>query len=71
VRVAFEPDHTLVVIRVLDAEQLAFLPSRAGLEKAEFDASGLVPRRVIEVIGHPHGTNGFKVLATAVAFVED
>jgi hypothetical protein len=63
-RVAFEPDYTLVVVRVVDEEQLAFLPSRAGLEKAEFDPAKLVPRRVIEVIGHPHGTNDLKLLAT-------
>ena len=66
VRVSFEPNYTLVVIRVVDEDQLAFLPSREVLEKDGFETSSLKPGRVAEASGHPHKTNKFKTLATGL-----
>jgi len=67
VRVAFETDHTLVVILMLDEEQLAYLPDRATLEAKGFKSERLMPPRLLEVEGHPHRTNRFKTLATGAS----
>ena len=61
VRVAFNADHTLVVVRVLDEETCAFMPDRATLEKAGLNSSMLVPYAIVEIDGLPHRTNKQKV----------
>lgn len=63
-RVAFEPDHTLLVVLMLDEEQLAYLPDKATLESNGFNTERLKSPRVIEIRGHPHRTNKYKTLAT-------
>lgn len=63
-RVAFEPDHTLLVVLMLDEEQLAYLPNKAFLESQGFNTERLRAPRLIEIEGHPHRTNKFKTLAT-------
>ena len=67
VRVAFETDHTLVVILMLDEEQLAYLHDRATLEAKGFKTERLMSPRLLEVEGHPHRTNKFKTLATGAS----
>jgi hypothetical protein len=61
VRVDFNADHTLVVVRVVDEETCAFLPDRATLEKAKFDVAKLVPDAIVEIEGFPHKTDKQKV----------
>ena len=67
VRVAFETDHTLVVILMLDEEQLAYLPDRATLEAKGFKTARLMSPRLLEIEGHPHRTNKFKTLGTGAS----
>jgi hypothetical protein len=61
VRVAFEADHTLVVLRVVDEENCGFLPERAVLEKAGLDPATLVPYAIVEIEGFPHKSDKQKV----------
>ena len=63
VRVAFEADHTLVIVRVLDEENCVFLPSRAELRKSSFDVDQLVPYAIVEVDGFPHKSDKQKMWA--------
>jgi hypothetical protein len=56
-RVEFKPDHTLVVIRVLDEEDCAILPNREGLAKLGIDPGALVPYAIVEMSGSPHKTD--------------
>jgi hypothetical protein len=63
VRVAFEADHTLVIIRVLDEENCVFLPSRAELEKSGFKTDLLVPYTVVEIEGFQHKSDKQKIWA--------
>jgi hypothetical protein len=60
VRVAFETDHTLVAMLMLDEEHLAYMDGRAALEANGFKTARLMPPRLVEVEGHPHRTNKFK-----------
>jgi len=62
-RVAFEADHTLVVVLMLDEEQLAFFPNKATLDGSGFNTQRLQAPRLIEIEGHPHCTNKFKTWA--------
>jgi hypothetical protein len=64
VRVDFQSDHTLVVIRVTDEEDCVFLPdSKEGLLKHGLAADKLVPYAIVEIEGSPHKTDKQKVLA--------
>ena len=60
-RVAFEADYTLVVVRVVDEENCAYLPNRADLEKSGFDSKLLVPYTIVEINGYPHKSDKQKV----------
>lgn len=62
VSVKFEKDHTLVTLRIVDEENLVFLPAKAGLEKSGVRADSLTAGRLLEVRGHPHKTNPLKIL---------
>ncbi len=61
----FEKDYTMVSIRVLDEENLVFLPNKAELEKFGFKTALMVPWKILEDEGHPHKTNPFKVWANS------
>jgi hypothetical protein len=64
VRVEFRPDHTLVVIRVVDEANCVFLrDNKAGLLKHGLAADRLVPYAIVEIEGSPHKTDRQKVLA--------
>lgn len=64
VRVDFQSDHTLVVVRVTDEENCAFLPdNKEGLLKKGLAPDKLVPYAIVEIEGSPHKTDEQKVLA--------
>jgi hypothetical protein len=60
-RVDFNPDHTLVIVRVVEEEACAFMPDRATLEKAGLETAKLVPYAIIRIDGFPHRTDKQKV----------
>ena len=64
VRVSFGEDYSLLVVRVLRAEQSVFLPTRQKLEDAGIDPDSLVPDAIVEIEGHAHGSDPRKVLGT-------
>ncbi len=61
VRVQFEADYTLVVVRVVDEENCAYMPNREAIEKAGLKADLLVPYAIAEISGLPHKTDPQKV----------
>jgi hypothetical protein len=61
VRVAYEADYTLLVVRVLDQQNCAYMPNRAAIEKAGLNLDLLVPYAIAEISGLPHKTDGQKV----------
>ncbi len=67
VRVDFQPDHTLVVIRIVDEEICAFLrDNKDGLPKHGLAADQLVPYAIVEIEGSPHKTDKQKVLVDSL-----
>jgi hypothetical protein len=66
VRVDFQPDHTLVVIRVTDEENCVFLPARDELLKHGLDPAKLVPYAIVEIEGSPHRSDKQKVMADSL-----
>lgn len=71
VRVAFETDYTLVVVRVVDQENCAYLPNREGIQKAGLNADLLVPYAIAEISGLPHKTDPQKVWADHITVHAD
>ena len=72
VRVAFAPDHTLIVIRVVDEENCVFMrESKDGLQTHGVDPAKLVPYAVVEFEGSPHKTDKQKVLAKSVTLRDE
>lgn len=67
VRVDFQDDHTLVVIRMMDEENCAFLrDNKAELAKHGVDPAKLVPYAIVEIEGIPHKTDKQKILAESL-----
>jgi len=64
VRVSFGEEWGLLVVRVLHSEQSVFLPTRQAVADSGVDPELLVPDAIVEIEGHPHGTDPCKVLAT-------
>jgi hypothetical protein len=72
VRVDYAPDHTLIVIRVVDEETCVFLrENKDALSKRGVEPARLVPYAVLEIQGHPHKTDKQKVLADNVTVHDD
>jgi hypothetical protein len=71
VRVEFNPDHTLVIIRVLDEENCAFLPSKETLTKGGFDTALLQPYTVISLDGLRHKTSKQKLWVEQLDILEE
>jgi hypothetical protein len=69
-RVAFETDHTLLIVRVLNEENCVFLPGRAELQKSGFDTAQLVPYAIVEVDGFAHRSDKQKMWADHVKMSE-
>lgn len=65
-RVDFRPDHTLVVVRVVDEETCAFLAARDDLKRHGLDPDTLVPYAMVEIEGRPHKTDKQKVLVDSL-----
>jgi hypothetical protein len=66
-RVDFQPDHTLVVIRVVDEENCLFLrDNKDDLIKHGLNPATLVPYAIVEVEGSPHKTDKQKVLVDSL-----
>jgi hypothetical protein len=67
VRVDFAPDHTLIVVRVVDEENCVFLrDNKDALMKRGLDPATLVPYAIVEIEGNPHKTDNQKVLADSL-----
>ena len=64
IRTRFETDHSVVIVRVLDEEIVALLPSRKELEGYSFDFDSILPWHTVNVRGHLHKSNPLKLLAT-------
>jgi hypothetical protein len=62
-RVEFGPDHTLVVIRVVDEENCLILPTRDWMLQHGGKPDKFVPWAMIEVDGLAHKTDKQRVLA--------
>jgi hypothetical protein len=66
VRVDFQPDHTLVVVRAMDEEDCAFLPAKDVLLQHGLDPAKLVPYAIVEIDGIPHRTDAQKVMVESL-----
>jgi hypothetical protein len=63
VRVDFQPSYTLIVIRVVDEENCAFLRSNKDeLMQHGLDPAKLVPYAIVGIEGNPHKTDKQKFL---------
>ncbi|HLJ19331.1 MAG TPA: hypothetical protein VKU84_04000 [Stellaceae bacterium] len=71
VSVDFETDYTLVVVRVLDEENCAYMPNREAIEKAGLNLDLLVPYAIAEISGLPHKTDPQKVWVDHITVHED
>lgn len=70
-RVDFKGDHTLVVFRVLDEENCAFLPDKDTLTKGGFDVGLLQPYAIISLEGFRHKTSKQKIWVDQLDIIED
>jgi hypothetical protein len=70
-RVAFEADFTLLVIRVGNQENCAYLPNRATIQKAGVNPDLLVPYAIAEIRGFPHKTDGQKIWVDHITIREE
>jgi hypothetical protein len=64
VKIEFNPDYTLVIIRVLDEENAVFLKSKSELLKDGVSLKDLKPWNIYEFSGHPHKSDKLKFFAT-------
>ena len=71
VRVDFEPDYTLLVVRVVDQENCAYMPNREAIEKAGLKVDMLVPYNIAEISGLPHKSDPQKVWVDNITVRED
>jgi hypothetical protein len=71
VRVEFKPDYTLVVVRVMDEENCAFLPNREEIAKHGLDPATLVPYAIVDITASPHRTDKQKVLIERIKVIDE
>jgi hypothetical protein len=71
VRVDFQPDHTMVAVRVMDEEDCAFLAARDELMKHGLDPAKLVPYAIVEIEGSPHRSDKQKILVDSLTVQPD
>ena len=64
--VDFKPDHTLLVIRVLDEENCAILPKREELAQRGINPDALVPYAIVDMSGYPHRTDSQRAMVTSL-----
>lgn len=70
-RVAFNADHTLVVIRMFYEENCIFLPARTKLVELGMNPDVLEPWAIIEITAWPHQTDKQRVWAEALKVLEE
>jgi hypothetical protein len=70
-RVDFNADHTLIVFRVLDEENCAFLPPKELLVKGGLDVTLLQPYTVISLEGVRHKTKAQKIWVEQLDIMEE
>ena len=70
VKTEFHPDHTLVVVRVMDEENADFLPSKDVLQRSGLPLEELDPWNIYEFTGHPHKSDKQKFFGTGGKLVE-
>jgi hypothetical protein len=56
-KVEFKPDHTLLVVRIVDEDTCAILPDKEKLQQLGMDVSLLVPYATVDMEGSPHKTD--------------
>jgi hypothetical protein len=61
IRVAFEPQYTLLVIRVVDENNCAYFPNKEELRKSGIDPADLVPYAFVEITGRKHNSDPRKI----------
>ena len=71
VRVQFEADYTLVVVRVVDEENCAYMPNREAIQQAGLNLDLLVPYAIAEISGLPHRTDKQKVWVDHITVREE
>lgn len=70
VSVKFENEYTLVVVRMLDEDDLVFLPKKEELLKAGIKAEELEEWKILQVEGNKHKTNPMKILASKAEIIK-
>lgn len=70
VRVAFEADHTLLIVRLIDEEHCFSLPPKPKLQEAGFNPDRLKPWTIVEVDAYPHKQDKLKAMVKGIAVRE-
>ena len=70
-KVEFKPDHTLLVVRVMDEDDCAILPNREKLQQLGMDVSLLVPYATVEMEGSPHRKDKQRAYISKLRVLED
>ena len=70
-RVDFHPDYTLIVVRVVDEENCAFLPSREEIARHGIDPARLVPYAIVDMTASPHRSNRQKMLVEHIKILDE
>lgn len=70
VKLVFEKDHTLVVVRVMDSENAVFLPAKEELIRDGANLAMFEPGKIVEFEGNPHKTDKLKFFATGAREIE-
>ena len=65
VRTDFMSDYTMVILRVLDEEDIVFLPPKEDLINYGIFINDLQPWNIYEFTGHPHKTDKLKFFAVS------
>lgn len=66
VRVAFEPQYTLIVVRVADENNCVYAPNRSEIARAGIPPEVLVPYAIVEADGRKHKSDSRKVWADSL-----
>ena len=70
-RADFQPDYPLIVIRVEDEENCAYLPGREAIAGHGIDPAKQVPYAIVEAKASPHRTNKQKVLIENLTIIDE
>jgi hypothetical protein len=70
VRVAFEADHTLLIVRLIDEEHCFYLPPKPKLQEVGFNPDLLKPWTIVDVDAYPHKQDKLKAMVEGIAVRE-